>query len=77
MNLFGVKLRVLRKKKGVTLKDLATQLGFSSHSYVSELESNKKKPTVEALLSIAYFFDVSTDYLLKDEIPIDNDTIQN
>lgn len=77
MIFFGEKLKILRKRKGVTLKDLAVQLGFNSHSYVSELESGKKKPTVDVVLSIARFFGVSTDYLLKDEILINDFNSEN
>ena len=77
MNLFGEKLKMLRKQKGITLKDLAVQLGFNSHSYFSELESGKKKPTVDAVLSVARFFQVSTDYLLKDEITINDSNTEN
>jgi transcriptional regulator with XRE-family HTH domain len=40
----GPKIRALRKRRGITLKELALTLGFPSHSYVSEIERGKKTP---------------------------------
>jgi transcriptional regulator with XRE-family HTH domain len=67
---FGEKLRTLRKNRQMTLLQLAEALDYSTHSYLSELESNKKLPPVELVIKIARFFDVSTDQLLKDELEI-------
>jgi len=48
------------------------QLGLSSaHAHISFLESNRKEPSIELLLKIADFFQVTTDYLLNDAIPIE------
>lgn len=71
MQRFGEKLRTLRIRHGMTLKELTFKLGYSAHGYISELESGKKKPTVELVLSVARLFDVSTDQLLKDELDLD------
>jgi transcriptional regulator with XRE-family HTH domain len=68
---FGEKLRTLRTQNGMTLKELATELGLTAHGYISELESGKKKPTAEFVLNVARLFDVSTDQLLKDELDLD------
>ena len=70
MQRFGDKLRSLRLQRHMTLKALATALGHSAHGYISEIESGKKKPTVELVLSVARLFDVSTDVLLRDELDI-------
>ncbi len=67
---FGRKLHDLRRKRGMTLQQLAEELGYKAHGHISELESGKKKPTVEFVLQVARFFDVTTDELLKDEIDI-------
>ena len=67
---FGAKLRILRKRQGLTLQQLANQLGLSSHGYISELENGKKLPTVSFTLKAANLFDVTTDELLKDEIEL-------
>jgi len=68
---FGEKLRTLRNQHGLTLKELALELGLRAHGYISELESGKKKPTAELVLNVARFFGVSTDKLLKDELDLD------
>jgi transcriptional regulator with XRE-family HTH domain len=71
MQRFGEKLRTLRIQRGMTLKELALELGLSAHGYISELESGKKKPTTEFVLNVARLFDVSTDQLLKDELNLE------
>jgi XRE family transcriptional regulator of biofilm formation len=73
MQRFGEKLRILRTQHGMTLQELAYQLGFSAHGYISELESGKKKPTAEFILNVARLFNVTTDQLLKDELELDTD----
>ncbi|HQE92783.1 MAG TPA: helix-turn-helix transcriptional regulator [Anaerolineae bacterium] len=70
MQRFGDKLRALRIKHNMTLKQLAEAVGHSAHGYISELESGKKKPTAEFVLKIARLFNVTTDELLKDEIEL-------
>ena len=70
MQRFGEKLHALRIMKHLSLQQLAMMLGYSSHSYLSELEAGKKVPTAEFVLKIARLFDVTTDYLLKDELDI-------
>ena len=67
---FGEKLKMLRKQQGLTLQQLASQLGLSAHGYLSELENGKKIPTVAFTLKVAKLFNVTTDELLKDEIKL-------
>ena len=73
MQKFGEKLRILRNKQGMTLKELAVNLGLNAHGYISEIESGKKKPTVEFVMNVARLFNISIDQLLKDEIEIEED----
>ena len=73
MQRFGEKLRALRTRGGMTLKELALALGLNAHGYISELESGKKKPTAEFVLNVARLFNVTTDQLLKDELDLDMD----
>jgi transcriptional regulator with XRE-family HTH domain len=68
---FGEKLHTLRTRQNLTLKELAQLLGHTAHGYISELEAGKKLPSVELVLSIARFFNVSTDQLLKDELELE------
>ena len=70
MERFGEKLHALRTQRGLSLKELASALGYATHSYLSELEAGQKVPTVKFVLKVASFFQVSTDELLKDELEI-------
>lgn len=67
---FGEKLRFLRLSQKLTLSDLASTFGYSTHSYLSEVESGKKPPTISIVLMTSRYFEISTDYLLKDEMEI-------
>lgn len=57
------RLKTLRKDKNLTQQKLAEKLGVSSGT-IAMWETNKREPDFEMLNQIAYFFDVSTDYLL-------------
>jgi transcriptional regulator with XRE-family HTH domain len=72
MQRLGEKLRALRKQGGLSLRDLATILEVSSYSHLSEIESGKSKPSVDLLLKMADYFNVTTDQLLRDELEIDD-----
>jgi transcriptional regulator with XRE-family HTH domain len=67
---FGEKLRALRVRQGMTLKELAGELGLAAHGYISELEAGKKMPTAEFVLNVARLFEVTSDELLKDELEL-------
>jgi transcriptional regulator with XRE-family HTH domain len=68
----GKKIRSLREAAVISQMELAIILGFSpkSKGFISEVESGKKLPGVEFVLQIAERFGVSTDYLLRDDIPL-------
>lgn len=53
-------LRVLRK---LSQKELGEAVGLTSKS-ISTIESGLRKTTIDKLILLAKFFDVSTDYLL-------------
>jgi transcriptional regulator with XRE-family HTH domain len=72
MQTFGEKLRILRDQHGVTMKELAHELGISAHSYISKLENGEKTPSVEMALKISRLFNVSLDLILKDEFELEN-----
>jgi len=67
----GEKVRTLRKRRGMTLKELALGLGVTSHSYVSEIETGKKNPTTEMIIKLADLFGVSVDLLVRDELDLE------
>ena len=53
----------LLKDKGISAAKMMNELGFSSGLY-SQWKSGKQKPSREKLEKIAYYFNVSVDYLL-------------
>lgn len=71
MQRFGEKLHILRKQRGMTLKNLADELGFNSPGSVGDLESGRKKPSLEVVIRISRIFEVSVDQLVKDELSLD------
>ena len=74
MQRFGEKLHSLRRRRVMTLKELAAALGYAAHGHISELEGGKKLPTAEFTLAVARLFDVTTDFLLKDELDTPNES---
>ena len=77
MQRFGQKLRTLRRRHHMTIKQLARALGQATHSYISEIETGKKPPTLEIVIGVARLFDVTTDQLLKDEFDLDPDMTED
>lgn len=71
MQRFGEKLRMLRQRRGLTLRELADVLDFQSHSFISHLESGRKVPSLELAVKIANYFGVTVDQLAKDELEVD------
>ncbi|ABY93705.1 XRE family transcriptional regulator [Thermoanaerobacter brockii subsp. lactiethylicus] len=61
--MLGKRIKELRKKKGITQKELASYLGISDRA-VGYYESGQRTPPPDILQKIADFFNVSTDYLL-------------
>lgn len=57
------KLKALRIQYGFTQKQVAEKIGVSP-SIVSGYETGERTPSTEVLLSLAYLYKVSTDYLL-------------
>lgn len=64
------KIMNLRKKEGWSQEQLAEKVGVSRQS-ISKWESAQSVPDMNKLLILAQIFHVSTDYLLKDEIEIE------
>lgn len=62
---FGEKLQQLRKENGLSQEDLAHQLNVSRQA-VSKWESQNSYPEMEKIILISELFQVSLDYLMKD-----------
>lgn len=63
----GEKIMTLRKKNGWSQEELAGKLGVSRQS-VSKWESAMSIPDLDKILLMSEIFEVSTDFLLKDEM---------
>lgn len=60
------KLYTLRRKSGLSQEQLAEQLNVSRQA-ISKWEAGQSIPESDKLLSISNYFNVSLDYLMKDE----------
>ena len=65
MNL-GEKIYKLRKEKSISQEALAEMIGTTRQA-ISKWETNKGYPETEKLLMLSNVFEVSVDFLLKDE----------
>ena len=70
------RMKSLREKKGLTMKDVANCVGLPYTTYVN-YEKGAREPSSETLIKIAKFFDVSVDYLIgrTDEIELPSNII--
>lgn len=70
MSYFGKKIKLLRKKNGLSQEELACALRENYHlgtdrTMISKWETNFQKPSVETLADIADFFGVSIDSIVR------------
>ena len=63
MRIFKDHLRAIRKTKHATQKDAASAAGVTERNY-QDWEYGNTKPGFDALIALADYFDVPTDYLL-------------
>ena len=63
---FGKKLADLRKQKGISQEQLASDLNISQSS-ISNYESGLTKPDTEILKKICDYFNVPITYMFSDE----------
>lgn len=68
--MIGERIKELRKENEITQEELAKNIDVST-SMVGMYETNARKPSYEALIKIAKYFGVSTDYLLNTEEKLD------
>ena len=60
---FSERLKQLRLSHGISQQALAFKVNISDTA-LQNYEYGKRKPTFDALISLADFFDVSLDYLV-------------
>lgn len=68
LELFAYRVKKLRKQRKLSQKQLGDAIGLTSKS-ICTIEGGTRTTTIEKLILLAKFFNVSTDYLLglKDE----------
>ncbi len=71
MRRFGEKLKVMRKREGLSLRELALVLGLARHSHLDRIERGESNPSPELILRISAYFGVSLDRLMRDELDLD------
>jgi transcriptional regulator with XRE-family HTH domain len=62
----GMRIRAVRLRKGIGLRELARRLDLSP-SLISQIETGKIRPSVRTLYALASEFGVTTDELLFDQ----------
>ena len=62
-NVFGNKLKELREIRGIKQRELSKELGFS-RTTLSGWERGARNPSLDDVVLIAKYFNVSTDFLL-------------
>jgi len=73
----GKRIAALRKERGMTQEQFAERMNIGL-STLGKLERGLQRPSIDLLIEMAFFFHVSTDYLLLgDEVQKDTarDTI--
>jgi transcriptional regulator with XRE-family HTH domain len=62
---FGEKIRMIRERRGLTLREVADHAGVSE-SLVSQIERNRVSPAIDTLLALADALDLDLEYLFAD-----------
>ena len=58
-----MRLKELRKKKGISQLRLATDLNTTQNT-ISRYETGEREPGIDELIKMADYFNVSVDYLI-------------
>lgn len=62
---FGEKLRAVRERRGLTMKEVAEKAGLSE-SLISQIERNRVSPAIDTLFSLVEILDLDLEYLFSD-----------
>ncbi len=65
----GSRLRAERKKKGISLYELARHVNISV-SYLSQIERDERQASIKTLKTLSEYYNISMDYLLMGDIPV-------
>lgn len=70
----GEKIRAARTSIGISQDKLAEQCNIST-SFLGHIERGSRKMSLETLVSVCSVLNISTDYLLLDELPNNDSTL--
>ena len=70
------KIYYLRKRAGMSQEDLASAVGVSRQA-VSKWETGESSPDINKLLALSKTFEVTTDWLLSDEDPYEENKTED
>jgi len=59
----GARIKKIRDELGMTQRGFGDKIGVSNN-YISEIEAEKKVPSLPVLLSIEYIFGINKEWLL-------------
>ena len=65
--MIGENLKLLRKRKGISQEEIATDLGLTRSSY-SGYENGVAEPNIETLIKISEYYDISLDKFIKRDL---------
>lgn len=60
----GLRIKNLRNRIGLSQEKLSEELNYTPH-YIYQLESNTRKPSLQSLIRISNYFNVSLDFIIK------------
>lgn len=72
----GIKLKELRLIKGYTQEQIANIIDVNT-SHISNIENNRVKVSLTALVQICKALDVTVDYVLSEEYPQNTSALEN
>ena len=60
---FGIRLKQLRKKRGLSQPKLSEEVPTAPKSSIAEWELGNREPKIEVVIDLAKFFGVSVGYM--------------
>lgn len=72
----GVRMKEMRRRRGLTQAELATRLDYSSERQLQRIENGETSCSVDKLMEIAQVLEVTTDYLLFGTMEVQGDRFQ-
>lgn len=58
-----LRIKELRKEKGISQEELANAINVKNYT-IGNWERDRAEPSIEAIMQMADYFEVSTDYIL-------------